>query len=158
MSLPATAVAQLVNEAELQSLQGRVAPAGAVTFSALAVESAPWWLLCNGQAVSRSTYSVLFAAIGTKYGAGDGATTFNLPDLRNVFLVGAGASFALDAVGGSSGPTIGFGNLPLKTAGANGSYVSTVGGDPTNGNSGPAPLNTLPPYHALSVLIATGAA
>lgn len=38
------------------------------------------WLLCNGAAVSRTTYSDLFAVIGTKYGAGDGTTTFNLPD------------------------------------------------------------------------------
>lgn len=38
------------------------------------------WLICNGAAVSRTTYSDLFAVIGTKYGAGDGSTTFNLPD------------------------------------------------------------------------------
>lgn len=40
------------------------------------------WLLCNGQAVNRVTYAALFAVIGTTYGIGDGATTFNLPDLR----------------------------------------------------------------------------
>lgn len=39
------------------------------------------WLLCDGSAVSRTTYSVLFALIGTMYGAGDGTTTFNLPNL-----------------------------------------------------------------------------
>lgn len=44
------------------------------------------WLKCNGAAVSRTTYATLFAAIGTTYGAGDGATTFNLPDLRGTFL------------------------------------------------------------------------
>jgi microcystin-dependent protein len=41
------------------------------------------WLLCNGQAVSRTTYLTLFNVIGTLYGTGDGATTFNLPDMRN---------------------------------------------------------------------------
>lgn len=41
-----------------------------------------FWLLCYGQAVSRTTYADLFAAIGTTYGVGDGSTTFNLPDLR----------------------------------------------------------------------------
>lgn len=48
----------------------------------------PGWLLANGQVVSRTTYADLFAAIGTEYGAGDGATTFSLPDLRGEFLRG----------------------------------------------------------------------
>ena len=42
----------------------------------------PGWLLCQGQAVSRSTYAALFAVIGTTYGTGNGSTTFNLPDYR----------------------------------------------------------------------------
>lgn len=54
------------------------------------------WLLCYGQAVSRTTYSVLFAVIGTTFGVGDGSTTFNLPDLRGRMLVG------LDNMGGSA--------------------------------------------------------
>lgn len=45
------------------------------------------WLLCNGGAISRTTYADLFAVIGTKYGAGDGSTTFNLPNLMNVKLL-----------------------------------------------------------------------
>jgi len=44
------------------------------------------FLLCNGQAVSRTTYSVLFVLIGTTYGSGDGSTTFNIPDYRACFL------------------------------------------------------------------------
>lgn len=48
------------------------------------------WLLCDGQAISRSTYSALFALTGTSYGAGDGSTTFNIPDLRSRTLIGAG--------------------------------------------------------------------
>lgn len=47
------------------------------------------WLLCNGQAVSRTTYADLFAAIGTTWGVGDGSTTFNVPDMRNVAPYGA---------------------------------------------------------------------
>lgn len=54
------------------------------------------WLLCYGQAISRTTYSILFAAIGTTYGAGDGSTTFNVPDLRGRVPVG------LDNMGGSN--------------------------------------------------------
>ena len=47
------------------------------------------YLLCNGAAVSRTDYANLFAAIGTLYGAGDGSTTFNLPDARDRVLQGA---------------------------------------------------------------------
>ncbi len=47
------------------------------------------WLLCDGRAVSRTAYPVLFARLGTVYGEGDGTSTFNLPDLRGRFLEGA---------------------------------------------------------------------
>jgi microcystin-dependent protein len=64
-----------------------MAPPGAVM--AFARSSVPTgWLKCNGAAVSRTTYANLFAAIGTTYGAGDGSTTFNLPDLRGEFIRG----------------------------------------------------------------------
>lgn len=46
------------------------------------------WLLCNGAAVSRTTYSKLFAAIGTKYGSGNGSTTFNLPNFNGRHVLG----------------------------------------------------------------------
>lgn len=46
------------------------------------------WLFCYGQAVSRTTYAALFTAIGTNYGAGDGSTTFNLPDMRGRIAAG----------------------------------------------------------------------
>ena len=59
------------------------------------------WLLCNGAAVSRTTYARLFAVIGTTYGTGDGSTTFNLPDMRDRMAVGAGSSYAVNAKGGS---------------------------------------------------------
>ena len=48
------------------------------------------WLLCDGSSVSRTTYAALFAILGTAYGAGDGSTTFNLPDGRGRMPVGAG--------------------------------------------------------------------
>lgn len=50
------------------------------------------YLLCDGQAVSRETYSDLFDVIGTTWGAGDGSTTFNVPDMREVAPVGVGTS------------------------------------------------------------------
>lgn len=62
-------------------------PPGAVM--AFARSTPPYgWLECNGQAVSRTTYADLFAAIGTTFGAGDGSTTFNVPDLRGEFIRG----------------------------------------------------------------------
>ncbi len=64
-----------------------VLPSG--TVNAFAGSAAPsGWLICDGSAVSRSVYSVLFGVIGTTYGAGDGSTTFNLPDLRGRLPVG----------------------------------------------------------------------
>jgi microcystin-dependent protein len=54
------------------------------------------WLLCYGQAVSRSTYAALFTAIGTTFGTGDGSTTFNIPDLRGR------AAFGKDDMGGTT--------------------------------------------------------
>ena len=50
------------------------------------------WLIADGAAVSRSTYAVLFYVIGTTFGAGDGSTTFNLPDLRGYFVRGHGTN------------------------------------------------------------------
>jgi microcystin-dependent protein len=60
------------------------------------------WLLCNGDAVSRSTYAALFAIIGTAYGSGDGVNTFNLPDRRDRFGIGASSTVARGSTGGSS--------------------------------------------------------
>ncbi len=54
------------------------------------------WLMCYGQAVSRTVYAALFAVIGTAFGAGDGSTTFNLPDMRGRFPLGK------DNMGGTS--------------------------------------------------------
>ena len=52
------------------------------------------WLYCRGQAVSRTTYANLYTAIGDHYGAGDGSTTFNLPDMRGRFARGFNAGNA----------------------------------------------------------------
>ena len=62
-------------------------PSGAVMY--FAGQTAPTgWLKANGAAVSRTLYAALFQAVGTTYGAGDGRTTFNLPDLRGEFIRG----------------------------------------------------------------------
>ena len=63
------------------------APAGSVMHFAMQTPPSGW-LKCNGAAVSRTTHAALFAAIGTRFGAGDGSTTFNLPDMRGEFIRG----------------------------------------------------------------------
>ena len=74
----------------LASIQESLVPAGAIM--PFAMNSAPsGWLAANGDAVSRSTYAALFSAIGTTHGSGDGSTTFNLPDLRGIFVRGSGS-------------------------------------------------------------------
>lgn len=67
-----------VQPGAIEAYAGTVAPSG--------------YLFCNGAAVSRSTYSALFARVGTTWGAGNGTTTFNLPDFQNMFLRGSGTS------------------------------------------------------------------
>lgn len=72
-------------------LAGLIANAGTPSGTVIwhAGSSAPaGYLKANGAAVSRTTYAALFAAIGTTYGAGDGRSTFNLPDLRGEFVRG----------------------------------------------------------------------
>lgn len=72
-------------------LSSNLLPAGAVM--PFAMNSAPsGWLAADGSAVSRTAYAALFAAIGTTYGAGDGNSTFTLPDLRGYFVRGSGTN------------------------------------------------------------------
>jgi microcystin-dependent protein len=68
-----------------------VLPAGAIV-SYGGATAPTGWLLCDGSAVSRTVYSLLFNAVGTLFGAGDGSTTFNVPDLRGRTSIGYAAS------------------------------------------------------------------
>lgn len=81
----------LVPPGSLLMFAGGVAPEG--------------YLVCDGAAVSRTTYAVLFATIGTTWGVGNGTTTFNLPDLRGrgPIGVGTGAGLSARALGASGG-------------------------------------------------------
>lgn len=60
------------------------------------------YLICDGSVISRTDYSVLFSVIGTAFGAGDGSTTFSLPDLRAKFIRGAGTSGGYTATFGET--------------------------------------------------------
>lgn len=83
------------------------------------------WLLCDGAAVSRTTYATLFGVIGTIYGPGDGSTTFNLPDLRDRSPIGAaqddlgvpktGVTGTLTQSGGEATHTLSITELPAHT-------------------------------------------
>ena len=79
------------------------------------------YLFCYGQAISRTTYSALFAVIGTTYGNGDGATTFNLPDLRGRAVAGK------DDMGGTSAN-----RLTGQPGGVNGDNLGAAGGTETH--------------------------
>ena len=71
------------------------------------------YLLCNGSAVSRTTYAALFAVVGTTFGTGDGSTTFNLPNYADRMPIGAGTIAAsIGASGGSATTTLSTSNLP----------------------------------------------
>lgn len=88
-------------------------PAGII--SPYASETAPaGWLLCDGSSVSRTTYAALFAVIGTTYGAGNGSTTFALPDLRGRVAAGANASNTLASRAGADSKKIARANLPAE--------------------------------------------
>jgi microcystin-dependent protein len=75
------------------------------------------FLECNGANVSRSTYSALFAVVGTTYGSGDGSSTFGLPDLQNNVAVGKSNNKALASTGGAETVTS-TGNVGGSTANA----------------------------------------
>jgi microcystin-dependent protein len=75
------------------------------------------FLECNGQTVSRSTYSALFAVVGTTYGAGDGSSTFLVPDLQDNVAVGKSNNKALASSGGANTVTA-TGNVAGSTANA----------------------------------------
>jgi len=72
------------------------------------------WLLCDGAAVSRATYAVLFSIIGTAFGVGDNSTTFNLPNFADKFSKGKGAD-AVGETGGANSVTLDESQIPSHT-------------------------------------------
>lgn len=71
----------IVSKGRVSDKSGLLSPLGSVTMFAASTAPAGW-LLCDGSDISRTTYADLFAIIGETYGAGDGSTTFTLPDMR----------------------------------------------------------------------------
>ena len=98
------------------------------------------WLFCDGSAVSRTTYSALFNAIGTTFGTGDGSTTFNLPDFRGRTAIGAGTGTASDATAHTLGSTGGAEKhkLEISEMPSHTHSGATLGWSPANGGTGNA--------------------
>lgn len=98
------------------------------------------FLLCDGEAKSRTIYSALFAVIGETFGAGDGTTTFNVPNFENRFPVGAGDLYAVGATGGSK-DAVAVSHTHTATQDAHThsyqtGYQGSVSSSGTNGNFG----------------------
>ena len=128
------------------------------------------WLLCFGQAVSRTDYAALFAALGTTYGVGDGSTTFNLPDCRGVVKAGkdnmggvasgklTSALSGVDGVtlgasGGAQSHTIGSNELPTHTHGPGTLNITSSGSH--DHVEGMGTVNTADTRYGLTTLSAT---
>jgi microcystin-dependent protein len=136
------------------------------------------WLLCDGSAVSRTTYARLFAKIGTTYGVGDGSTTFNLPNLKGRVVAGYDATQAeFDELGETGGEkthllTSAESGVPAHTHTVYGGYAEGQGGvvghtgistqqynhNGANANTAADASqahNNLPPYIVLNYIIKT---
>ena len=146
----------------------QVIPVGVVLPTAASGSAPTGFLLCNGSAVSRSTYAALFAAIGTAYGVGDGSTTFNVPNMAVSFPLGAGVGHTLGTTGGEQTHTLTTPEIPshshligfsgsLLPAGGSGSGGSAVVSDSqyTGNTGGGGAHNNMPPYVVFNFIIKT---
>lgn len=162
-------------QGDVTGLAAFLVPTGCVMpFAGAAAPSG--WLACDGSAISRATYAALFAAIGTTWGAGDGTTTFNLPDLRGRSAIGSGqgptlTDRPLGQKGGQETHVLAETEMPSHTHSylSGGAVVSSpVGGGSwtginlpadnpriTGATGGGSAHNNMPPWAALFYVIKT---
>jgi len=150
-------------------------PPGTLRLSATAV-AASGWLVCDGKPYPRAEYAALFTAIGTTWGAGDGSSTFNVPDLRGRAPVGSGtgtglSARSLGAKAGEEAHVLSVAEMPahaheINMASAGGSNIGSDAVPPNNGVYGGRNLtttyagstaahNVMQPYAVVNYLIKT---
>ena len=144
-------VGSAMEKAEAELVVGDANGMNPGVIEAYASNTAPsGYLLCNGQAVSRTTYANLFKVIGTTYGAGDGSTTFNVPNLNGRVVVGKSSSTftTLGQTGGEINSTLSTANLPAHThtVTPKGTVSSTFTGSSVTTSSAGAHTHTLSAY------------
>ena len=161
------------NLIKLDGTAGGIIPTGGIIMWSGAANAIPTgFVLCNGDAISRSTYATLFTTMGTVHGAGDGSSTFNLPDLRNRFIVGAGSgsNYNVSDTGGADSVTLTVDQIPPHTHTYIDQYVAIDNGYrpwPANNNDcgqrnrdsgstgGGQSHENRPPYYALCFIMKT---
>lgn len=156
----------------LSALEAQFSATPAGTITGWAGGTAPTnWLLCDGAAVSRTTYASLFAAIGTLYGVGDNLTTFNLPNLKGRVPVGRDATQTefdvLGETGGEKSHILTTGEMPAHThttlirtgitygaaAGSTIYGVDSSGTTPTGSTGSGTAHNNIQPYQVVNYII-----
>lgn len=136
---------------ELAFPTGSMFPFAGASAPALTVGGVAAYLLCDGTAVSRTTYAALFAVCGTTYGVGDGTTTFNVPNLKGRVPIGAGIG-SQNGISGSGAILPGApltarlrgafaGDERLQTHNHESTYTTAAGG--TNFGTGIPPHNNV---------------
>lgn len=117
------------------------------------------WLLCDGRAISRTEYALLFSIIGTTYGVGDGSTTFNLPNLKGRVPVGVDSSQTefdtLGETGGEKTVTLTRNNLPAYTVvnETGNIHIGTESGTISSKMTAATAINNLQPYQTTNYII-----
>lgn len=101
-----------LSEEAAASIESYIGPIGMIVMWGGSSIPSDSWLVCNGQAVSRTTYPILFERYGTTWGVGDGSTTFNLPNFQDRIPIGAGSTAVNSVAAGGSTVALSINNIP----------------------------------------------